>query len=385
MNKTIRFLLSLSTLFVFLCCGGSSNQGVKYNPTHRQSSLSDAEREEKLAQMRQELGGISIDTMLFSHGVKMSVLPPAIGGDITERVAEKIMLKMLAITTQNGIGGVGTNPCIALAASMESTNRAATGTAPQKMLVEYDVTFYVINCVTSDVYGSQTIKVSGVGNTFAHATQTSVNSIENSSELQALLSTSSERIVNWYNSNIPLLKSKIAQAITDNDYAYALALLESVPEQAEECYNWANSEVSNVLHSVMRQRATENFSMMKGAIAAAGFSYDPSIAAYMKMIPSDSPEYKEAQQLYDNYTKSLNDERLAEIDHERQMQMEQFAWEKEKAKLKMDASMKKMELDASVEKSKAFGNFMSGTAVGGLLTNLLMRPIMAPFRFFRIF
>lgn len=389
--KTIKVFALTAVLGAILCsCGsGGSNQdtGTKFKPVERTSSLSDSEREQKLAAMREELGGISVDTMFYSHGVKMSVLPPAISGDITESAVERMTMKLLSVTTQNGIGGIGTNPCFALAASMEATNRATTGTAPQKMMVEYDVTYYVINCVTGDLFGSVTNKVTGVGSSFAHATQMAVNDIKNTQELQKMLAISSERIIDWYNTNLPLLKSKVSQAEAENDFALALALLESVPSQAPDAYKWANDQVAPTLQKMLRQKAAEYFAEMKSAIAQAGVSYSPEVAAYMKMIPVDSPEYKQAQALYDNYSQGVKDEKIAELDHQRKMEMEEFVWMKEKTKLEMEASMKSMELNAGVEKAKAYsqgiGGFSTGAAVGGLLTNLLMRPIMTPFRFAR--
>lgn len=389
--KAIKYFTLATVLGAMLCsCGGNSQPaetGTKFKPVERTSSLTDSEREQKLAAMREEMNGISVDTMFYSHGVKMSVLPPAVSGDVTESAVERMTMKMLSITTQNGIGGMGSNPCFALAATMEATNRAATGTAPQKMMVEYDVTYYVINCVTGDLFGSVTNKVTGVGSSFTHATQMAVNEIKNTQELQKMLATSSDRIIDWYNTNLPLLKSKVAQAEAENDYALALALLESVPSQAPDAYKWANEQVAPTLQKMLRQKAADYFAEMKSAIAKAGVSYNPDVAAYMKMIPVDSPEYKEAQTLYNTYSQGVKDERIAEMDHQRKMELEEFAWMKEKTKLEMEASMKSMELNAGVEKAKAYsqglGKVSTGMAVGGLLTNLLMRPMMMPFGFAR--
>lgn len=379
------YIAALFACVILFAC--NSKSGTKFKPTERTSSLSDSEREEKLAQIREELGGISIDTMFYSHGVKLSILPPAIAEDVSENVVERIAMKMLAITSQNGIGGIGTNPCFALAASLNEANRATTGTAPQKMMIEYDVTYYVINCLTGDVYGSASDKITGVGNTFAHAAQNAANEIKNTQELQQMLSSSSSAIIEWYNTNLPLLKSKVAQAEADNDFALALALLESVPSQSTTAYEWADSQSSSTLQKMLKQKASDYFVELKNAITQAGVSYSPDVAAYMKMIPSDSPEFSEAQKLYENYSKAVNDERIAELDYERKMELEQFVWEKEKTKLEMQASMKSMEVNASVEKTKAISNgiigFCSGSAVGGLLTNILTRPIIAPFRFSR--
>ena len=73
------------------------------------------------------------------------------GEDITQDIADRLVMKMLQMACQNGISGMGTNPSFVFGTEIAQTGRAATGTAPQKMTVQYQLTYKVMNAVTGDV------------------------------------------------------------------------------------------------------------------------------------------------------------------------------------------------------------------------------------------
>ena len=114
--------------------------------------------------------------------------PLAAGG----RTVNLMAGKMMQIVSQNGIGGYGNSPAFALAVVMEPTGRATTGTAPQRMMVKYTITYVVANMLTGDVYASHSDDIEGVGVTFTEASRNAVNGIKNTPVLQQMLKTASE-------------------------------------------------------------------------------------------------------------------------------------------------------------------------------------------------
>ena len=151
--KRIYNIIGIALMAVaIMSCGGQQKQGTKFQPKERESSMSDSERKAAIAQKKAELGGLNLDTLLYSHGVKFSIVQPKVQGeDITQDIADRIVMKMLQIACQNGISGLGTNPGFVLGTEIAQTGRAATATTPQKMTVKYDLTFKVMNTVTGDV------------------------------------------------------------------------------------------------------------------------------------------------------------------------------------------------------------------------------------------
>lgn len=314
MKKSYKiFTISMLALTALSSCSGNSNEnnqpqyaGTFFAPKERSSSLSDEDRQAAIAAKKASLT-IDVATALNSRGVKLSVLPPMPQGeDITEAIAERIAVKLLQITTANGIGGLGNVPGFALTASVDQTGRAATGTAPQKMVVKYEVTYQVINVASGDVYSTATQEIMGVGNTFEEANRNSVDEIKNTPAMQQMLQTGCERIIAWYNDNLQTFKNQVEAAKGQKDFALALALVEAVPQQATAAFEYATKVQPELLISLQKKHAADELAAMRTAIANAGSEYSAEVAAHMQMIPAESPEFKQAEALFAAYQQKVD-------------------------------------------------------------------------------
>lgn len=347
----IKNLFSVAILgLLAISCGGNSDKGVKFAPKEKESNLTDAERKAAIDERKKALT-LDISSMMNSNGVKLTVLPPAPQGDVTDAVSELIGMKMMNIIAANGIGGVNNVPDFALAATMTETGRETTSTAPQKFIVKYDINFQVLNVNDGNVYGSATESVSGVGNTFGEAVRKAAEEIKTTPRLQQLLSSSSEKIINWYNDNLPTLKNQVSAAIGDNNYALALSYLGSVPSQASAAYAYATQEQPKVLEAFKKHNASTNMAALKGAIAAgqqAG-ELNQDVYNYLAMIPTGTPEYAQAEKLVESYQTNVlkrqaeKEERQYKEDEAKRIQAEKM----ELAKLDADRQIALAEAKAS--------------------------------------
>ena len=315
----IIFTIGMLAFTALSSCSGNSNEnnqpqytGTSFAPKERTSSLSDEDRQAAIAAKKASLT-VDMATALNSRGVKLSVLPPIPQGeDITEAIAERIAVKLLQITTANGIGGLGNVPGFALTASVDQTGRAATGTAPQKMVVKYEVTYQVMNVASGDVYSTATQEIMGVGNTFEEANRNSVDEIKNTPAMQQMLQTGCERIIAWYNDNLQTFKNQVEAAKGQKDFALALALVEAVPQQSTAAFEYATKVQPELLISLQKKHAADELAAMRTAIANAGSEYSAEVAAHMQMIPAESPEFKQAEALYTAYQQKV-DNAIAEL------------------------------------------------------------------------
>ena len=350
--KRIYNIIGIALMAVaIMSCGGQQKQGTKFQPKERESSMSDSERKAAIAQKKAELGGLNLDTLLYSHGVKFSIVQPKVQGeDITQDIADRIVMKMLQIACQNGISGMGTNPSFVLGTEIAQTGRAATATTPQKMTVKYDLTFKVMNTVTGDVYATATQEVMGVGNSFVEANQNFTSEIKNTPAIQKMLQTASERIIDWYNKNVQTVKNEIETAAGKGDYDLALALASSVPQQATAAFQYASSKMDELTKGLMHKKAADMLGEMTAAVASAGDDFDPSIGAYFKLIPTDAPEHAKAQELYKTYTQKCKERRDAlEAKAEKD---EAAAREFEKFKMMQEHETELAQIEADKIKSK---------------------------------
>ena len=351
--KRINIIIGVVLMAVVVTsCGGQQKQGSKFAPKERTSSLTDSERQAAIAQKRAELlGGLNLDTLLYSHGVKFSIVQPKIQGeDITEDIANHISMKLLQMACQNGISGLGENPSFVFGTEIAQTGRAATGTAPQKMTVQYQLTYKVMNTATGDVYATATQDVMGVGNSFVEANQNFVKEIKNTPEIQKMLQTASERIIDWYNKNVQTVKNEIETAAGKGEYDLALAIASSVPQQATVAFQYTSSKMDELTKGLMHKKAADMLGEMTAAVASAGDDFDPSIGAYFKLIPTDAPEHAKAQELYNKYTQQCKERRDAlEAKAERD---ERAAQEFEKFKMMQEHETELAEIEADKMKSK---------------------------------
>ena len=345
----------LAMIFSFAACENGGNTqtaeqstGKKFAPQERTSSMTAEERNAAIAQKKAELN-VDIETLLDSRNLRISILQPIVKGDITDAVADRLSMKMLEIAAQNGISGLGTNPNIVMGAEIAQTGRAATGTAPQKMTVQYELLFKVMNAVTGDVYATSKQEVMGVGNSFEEASLNAMNEVKNTPEMQAFLNTSSERIINWYNENVAAIKNEVEKAEVEGDFDYALAILGSVPEQATVAYQYVTEKQPKTLTAMLHKHAVDMLGEMEAALASSGDEFNPAVSAYFSLIPTDCPEHATAQKMYTEYEKKCNARRAAlEAKAERD---EQAARELEK--LKMQYENKEALAQIEAEKFKA--------------------------------
>ena len=362
--KRIYNIIGIALMAVaIMSCGGQQKQGTKFQPKERESSMSDSERKAAIAQKKAELGGLNLDTLLYSHGVKFSIVQPKVQGeDITQDIADRIVMKMLQIACQNGISGMGTNPSFVLGTEIAQTGRAATATTPQKMTVKYDLTFKVMNTVTGDVYATATQEVMGVGNSFVEANQNFTSEIKNTPAIQKMLQTASERIIDWYNKNVQTVKNEIETAAGKGDYDLALALASSVPQQATAAFQYASSKMDELTKGLMHKKAADMLGEMTAAVASAGDDFDPSSGAYFKLIPTDAPEHAKAQELYKTYTQKCKERRdileaKAEKDEEAAREFEKFKMmqehETELAQIECDKMKAKYQAQAAAKAAEA--------------------------------
>lgn len=364
MKKTV---ILCATALLLTACGGDSNNNKKFNPQDRTTtSMSTEERNAALEAKRRSILPVDMDSLIASNDIKFSVLPPAITENVPESASEKLASKMIQISSQNGVGGLCTNPVLAMVSRVDCVQRELTGTAPQKAVVKYEVTMYCGNFVSNDIYASSTQTITGVGSTFDDAANRAMNELKNSADMQKMLSVASERALKWYSvtENVQRL---VDQAVGDRNYALAMALLSSVPEQASATFAYAEKKSKEVSDMFFEEKAAELLGELEGAIAAAGEKFSPELGAYLKVIPVRSSSYARAKELYDNYLSHVKDEQKEQRDMAQQLALEELEVKKIKAPFEAQATIAQINADARVAVAQANAEGQKNANTGGFL------------------
>jgi hypothetical protein len=162
--------------------------------------------------------------------------------------------------------------------------------------------------------------------------------------------------------------------VANQDYATAYALLATVPKEASVCYKYATKRQGQVLDEMKMQKAEELLSELKNSIASAGEHYNPMVAGCLKMIPANSKQYAEAEKLYDEYVKHIQDVRIDSIKHEQKIELERLAIEQLKLKYEQEASMKVAE--KALTPPKGIEASEEETSSGGIIGSFKKHPFL---------
>lgn len=301
MKRILSKLLVFSIIVLGVSCSGGS-KGTKFAAQEKESTMSDEERAAAIAAKRASLA--EVDTaVLIGNGIKLTIMTPQPSeeNNVTEKMTGDLARKLLSIASKNGISGMGGDPAFVLAADITGIDKKLTGTAPQKTMLTYDVTLYVGNAITGTVFGSCEIKLVGVGDNERKAANNAAAELKDNNEIQQMLVSSTNKIVEYYNTHAGEIKAQAEAAISKGDYNEAYGLLYSVPEQASELFAYAAKKLPEVSEKIFAKESSQNLANLKSAIAASQGHFSPDAGAYLAMIPANSADYKEAQKIYSEY------------------------------------------------------------------------------------
>ena len=306
-----RIFLKLFMLAVVVsaasCSGGSgSKTGKKFAVQEKESTMTDSERQAAIAAKKSSLADVDTAALIGS-GIKLTIMTPQPSDEnyVSEKMTNDLARKLLSIASKNGISGMGGDPSFILATDITGLDKKLTGTVPQKTMLTYEVTLYVGNVITGTVFGSSTIKLTGVGDNERQAANNAVAEMKDNAEIQQMLVSSTNKIVDYYNTHAGEIKAQVEAAIAKGEYDEAYGMLYSVPEQASALFEYASARLSEVSDKLFAKQASQNLANLKSVIASSNDKFNPEAGAYLAMIPSSTPEYQEAQKLFADYSSHI--------------------------------------------------------------------------------
>ena len=325
------FLLSI-VLICFACQENEQPQGVTYNPQPKSSVMSDEQRQAAIAQKRKETNRRLTPTE-YNNSVKLTIRVPKTTEDFTEREAELMATRMLRITADNGVAGYGGDPSFVFAGVINSKQKGITSTISKKNYIAYNISFYIANILTGDVFGCFSQDVIGVGNSDELASINAIQSIENNNDIQAFINETSKKIIRWYEANKAIVVSQINRQVQLEEYDKAYALLQSIPRDAKTCF----AAAQKYLDEVYDKFSTDYYYAMLDAMAV-GDKYNPEAGAYMRLISPKSSVYAKADSTFHRYVTRCIDVEDAKRAHEMFIENENLAIERINAETNLKAS-----------------------------------------------
>lgn len=337
MKKIWILLLTACILATFCSCNSS---GTKFNPASDNDSA-DADRETKLAEKRtayQSKSSEFAEMLEFEGKIKLTVLIPDEEGLSTSEM-KLIESKLIQMATANGVGGLGGSPRFVLAPEVTILSKDVTSTAPPKHLINYDITFYVADIVSGTVFATENIQIKGIGESDTRAFINAFKSLNvKDTKFQKMIQTAQEKLLTYYKTHGGEFIKEANMLAAQGDYAQALAVLSSIPTEAEPYYDEAIKLSENYFQKCLDDDCGIALAMMKSALGKT-FSgeFNETAMNYYAMIPAKGGCKTEADAVYQQYIAGLD----AEKKHN---------WEKEEKE--WQAKMKQQDADNAYRAQK---------------------------------
>ncbi len=304
----------ISLLFIFIGCAHKDKSDTKqtsgFNPVEKTTTIDFPATSNNF-----------LDTMSYSHGIKLSVMVPS---EFTQANQRLLQNKLMQIASRGGISALGGSPSIVIAPNFALLSEDVTTTPPIKKVAKYNVAFYIANIATGDVYGSITMDIMGVGDSFELALQNAISSISvNDHRFFTMIEEAEQRILAYYTENGDRIILQAQTAINNNQHDLAISLLGSIPIECGELYEKAQTALAPIYKERVIEHSEQALAKMKACLYADTPDNFLQAMNYYEQIAHDSPAKQRADALYDNVKSDLaaaEKQRLE--DAKEQMEME---------------------------------------------------------------
>lgn len=262
--------------------------------------------------------------------------------DLNEPGKRQLETKLNQIVTYAGVTG-GFDRRFIITPNINVCSESTTATIPQKTSIKTDITFFIGDGVTGNLFGSVVVKATGVGDNHQDALCSAIKKIKiDDEELQSLISICKKRIIEYYDAMAPDIIKEAKEHMNSGDYETALSKLALIPSLCDE-YNTAQGLISECGGRLIAKDNDELIMKAKAAWSRNPNSIGASEASeYIAQINITSPSVKRE---VDKLTNQIET---------RLIQSENKKLEIEKAKIVSQENLERAKIEASSRVTTSF-------------------------------
>ena len=210
--------------------------------------------------------------------------------------------KLSQIASNNGVGGNGINPRFIIAAKINITTKDIIAGPPQMVAINTEITFFVGDAITKELYANETISSKGVG---TNENKSLIDAIKNintkNPSLMNLVENGKNKIVNYYSQQCDFIISRSKTLADKQNYDEAIYELMQVPDVCKDCYLKCMASVKTIWQKKINRDCTLKLNEAKNKWNASQNSNGATVVA--ELIANIEPAascYKEALALTEN-------------------------------------------------------------------------------------
>ena len=355
MNKLFYYLLAL----LLFSCGSDPEENTLKKETNNsafKNTNSDLENKTKKTE----------ESYAIKDTISIKLTPYVPENLDIGATGEKLLVDRLnSGITKVGFGGDGSNPRFIIGPSITLLSKNITSTAPTKYANTYEINFMVVDVVTETIFTSYQTEFKGIGDSPEKAFLSGIRNIKfDNKEFIAFLVNAEEKIFSFFESNCGAILAEANSEAQMRNYDEAFAILKSIPSEAPECFMNVQEKKIEFFQLSLNKNCNEILAKMKAEFgkfndpSASGFNTEAM--SYYSMIDKQSECYSEAQNIYNEYLKTLDSKAIKDWnmemkkwDFEMKKYDDQMAMARVDRSFRRDSSMYAMDKEVKVAKIEA--------------------------------
>lgn len=196
-----------------------------------------------------------------NDGISLAAYVPQQVENIPASARKMLANRLTQIITKNGISENVYNSRFVLVPNVSVLSKDITPTAPPKTALNLNITLYIGDGISGNIFASQSVELKGVGNNETKAYIGAIKRLSpKNSEILEFVAKGKEKIISYYNDNCGLILKKAAALESQNEFEEALVVLTNVPE-ASTCFNKVKSKIESLykksINRDCKQKLTE--------------------------------------------------------------------------------------------------------------------------------
>lgn len=233
-----------------------------------------------------------------------AVVPDA--ANIPDGASNMLKSKLQQIAAQNGLGASEYNARFAIIPVVSIISKEITPTAPPMHALNMEITFFIADAVSQNIFSQTSISLKGVDRTEEKAYIQGIKNINpKHGQFRGFIEKGKEKIIEFYNSQCDTY-IKGAQALAgQKKYEEALFLLLSVPDVSRECFDKCMDLSVDIYKQYADQKCNEYLQAAKAAWAGKELS---KVEENLGKITPDMACFPEAERLIADITAKVEAE-----------------------------------------------------------------------------
>jgi len=211
-----------------------------------------------------------------ASSIPIAIVVPRQSEPLNESHIQRFENKMLDMVTQSGISATGSSPIAMMPSFAIESEDAVEGGMKNVIVLNANITFYIRNLETNEVYSSISKQVRGSGVSRERAVNDCIAKLSVSrSDFTDFVERGRSKILAYYRTNCASLMARAETFANTQQYEQAIAVVSSIPPTAT-CYSQSLALLEKFYPAYQKQNCNEL--LQKGRSLYGGHLYLDALA-----------------------------------------------------------------------------------------------------------